>query len=193
MVRTIFHNTSSVGTNCVAFCNARLRCMGKWTYCCPIYGHISHSSSVCYGRQPLLNQREDPSANNIYGPSTVDAALPSASISQSLVGALAVSRQLMTTHTLVHTEIHVRIPESACVLGDVGAGIQVTTNMLLCWGPRRALCAYGIAPTTIIFRWYRMSKHLECNCSVPTWHDHGAPHCKFNSVVYLSIPHCIYV
>jgi len=89
-VHVLPSTVSDCGANCVAFCNARLRCMGKWTYCCPMYGHISHSLSACYGRQPLLNQREDPSANNIYGPSTVDAALPSASISQSSAGALAV-------------------------------------------------------------------------------------------------------
>jgi len=86
------------GANCVAFCNVRLcckLCISKWADC---YS-TSHSSSACYGRRPLLNQRKDLSANGTYGPSTVDAAPPSASIPQSSAGALAVSRRLTRLHT----------------------------------------------------------------------------------------------
>jgi len=82
------------------------------------------------------------------------------------------------------------IPESARVLGDVGAGIQVATNMtrlLLRWGLRPALRVYDIKPTAIIFRWYGMGKRLGCKRSVPHMaRDHGAPHSKF-IVVYLVV------
>jgi len=62
---------------------------------------------------------------------------------------------LAATHMLAHARNHVMIPMSACMLGDVGVGIQVITKvtwLLLHWGLCPTLCAYGIKPTVIIFR-----------------------------------------
>ena len=49
------------------------------------------------------------------------------------------------------------IPDSAPVLGDLGASTQVSTNAtrLLRWGLRPALRAYGIEPTAIFFGLHR--------------------------------------
>jgi len=81
------------------------------------------------------------------------------------------------------------IPESAQMLGDVGAGIQVTTNMtqlLLRWCLCPAFHTYGIEPTTIVLSWYGTGKRLGCKRSVPHMvHNYGVPHSKFNYVVYI--------
>ena len=98
---------------------------------------------------------------------------------------------LVVTDTLAHTGNRVMIPESAHMLGDVGVGIQVATNMmrlLLRWGLRPALHAYSLECTVIIFRWYGTGKHVGCKHSVPHMaRNHGAPHSTFNSVVYLVV------
>ena len=71
-----------------------------------------------------------------------------------------------------HTGNHVTIPESARVLGDVGAGIQVSTNvtrlMLRC-GLRSALRAYGVEPSAIVFRRYDTGVGVQALCP-----SHGA-------------------
>ena len=72
------------------------------------------------------------------------------------------------------------ILESAHVLRDVGAGIQISPNatrLLLRRGLSPALRAYGIEPTAIVFRRYDTGERLGHKLSVPQIaRDHRAPY-----------------
>ena len=59
---------------------------------------------------------------------------------------------LAATHTLAHTGHRITLLESASVLDDVGAGIQVLSNALLRWGIGLALATVDVEPTAIVFR-----------------------------------------
>ena len=83
---------------------------------------------------------------------------------------------LAATHPPAHSGNRIMIPGSARVLADVGAGIQVSTNvtrLLLRWGLRPALHAYGVEPTAIVFRRYDTGERLGCKRSVPYTSRHA--------------------
>ncbi|KAI9457211.1 FAD/NAD-P-binding domain-containing protein [Lactarius psammicola] len=70
---------------------------------------------------------------------------------------------LAATHSLAQAGHRVLLLESAPVLGDVGAGIQVSPNqsrLLIRWGLGPALAATGVQPEAIVFRRYNTGERV---------------------------------
>lgn len=95
---------------------------------------------------------------------------------------------LAATYTLAHAGHRVTLLESASVLGDVGAGIQVSPNatrLLLRWGLGPALAASAVEPTAIVFRRYDTGTRV----GYTRWgarmaHEHGAPYYHIHRADY---------
>ena len=101
------------------------------------------------------------------------------------------------THALAHAGHRVTILESARILGDVGADIQLSRNSrattwLLCWRLSPAITAYGVKPTAIVFRRYGTCEPLGYKRSVPhTARDHDALYCKIYRLACTAPGMCI--
>ena len=87
---------------------------------------------------------------------------------------------LAATHTLAHAGHRITLLESAAVLSDVGAGIQVSPNatrLLHRWGLRQALAAVAVEPTAIVFRRYDTSTRVGyTRWGMRMVEDHGSPY-----------------
>ena len=93
---------------------------------------------------------------------------------------------LAATHSLAQAGHRVMLLESAPVLGDVGAGIQVSPNvsrLLIRWGLGAALGATAVQPEALVFRRYdtgervgysRWGNDLIQNHGAPYYHIHRA-------------------
>ena len=87
---------------------------------------------------------------------------------------------LAATHTLAHAGHRITLLESASVLSDVGAGLQVSPNatrLLHRWGLGPALAAVAVEPTAIVFRRYDTGTRV----GYTRWgarmvEDHGSPY-----------------
>ncbi len=87
---------------------------------------------------------------------------------------------LAATHTLAHAGHRITLLESASVLSDVGAGIQVSPNatrLLHRWGLGPALAAVAVEPAAIVFRRYDTGSRV----GYTRWgtrmvEDHGSPY-----------------
>ena len=87
---------------------------------------------------------------------------------------------LAATHTLAHAGHRITLLESASVLSDVGAGLQVSPNatrLLHRWGLGQALAAVAVEPTAIVFRRYDTGSRV----GYTRWgkrmvEDHGSPY-----------------
>lgn len=87
---------------------------------------------------------------------------------------------LAATHTLAHAGHRITLLESASVLSDIGAGIQVSPNatrLLRRWGLGQALATVGVEPTAIVFRRYDTGSRV----GYTRWgtrmvEDHGSPY-----------------
>jgi salicylate hydroxylase len=87
---------------------------------------------------------------------------------------------LAATHTLAHAGHRITLLESASVLGDVGAGLQVSPNatrLLHQWGLRQALAEVAVEPTALVFRRYDTGTRV----GYTRWgarmvEDHGSPY-----------------
>ncbi|KAF8490551.1 FAD/NAD-P-binding domain-containing protein [Russula emetica] len=87
---------------------------------------------------------------------------------------------LAATHTLAHAGHRITLLESASVLSDVGAGIQVSPNatrLLHRWGLGEALAAVAVEPTAIVFRRYDTGSRVGYKRSGARMvEDHGSPY-----------------
>ncbi|TFY78523.1 hypothetical protein EWM64_g5491 [Hericium alpestre] len=95
---------------------------------------------------------------------------------------------LAATHTISHAlpNSHITLIEAASVIGDVGAGIQVSPNatrLLMRWGLGPALAATAVRPEAIVFRQYstgekvgytRWGERMEVAHGAPYLHVHRA-------------------
>jgi len=93
---------------------------------------------------------------------------------------------LTATHTLAHAGHRITLLESAPVLNDVGAGLQVTPNatrLLHRWGLGQALAVVAVEPTGFVFCRYdtgsrvgytRMGTHMVEKHGLPYYHIHRA-------------------
>ena len=95
---------------------------------------------------------------------------------------------LSATYSLAQAGHRVTLLESASVLGDVGAGIQVSPNqsrLLIRWGLGPALAATGVEPEAIVFRRYNTGERVGYsrwgNTLVP---EHGAPYYHIHRADY---------
>jgi salicylate hydroxylase len=87
---------------------------------------------------------------------------------------------LAATHALAHAGHHITLLDSASVLSDVGAGIQVSPNatrLLHQWGLGQALAEVAVEPTAIVFRRYDTGTRV----GYTRWgtrmvEDHGSPY-----------------
>ena len=100
---------------------------------------------------------------------------------------------LAAAHTLAQARHRVTLLESARVLGDVGAGIQVSPNatrLLLRWGLGPALRAYGVEPTAISIRRYDTGERVGYHSCIPYMvRDHGAPNYQVHRADYHAMLH----
>ncbi|ETW76283.1 hypothetical protein HETIRDRAFT_156655 [Heterobasidion irregulare TC 32-1] len=95
---------------------------------------------------------------------------------------------LAAAHTLAHAGHHITLLEAAPVIGDVGAGIQVSPNaarLLLRWGLGSALSATAVRPEAIVFRRYDTGERV----GYTRWGDvmdrsHGAPYLHVHRADY---------
>jgi salicylate hydroxylase len=98
---------------------------------------------------------------------------------------------LAAAHTLAHAGHRVTLLESTRVLGEVGAGIQVSPNatrLLLRWGLGPALHAYGVEPNAIVFRRYDTGELIGYTGCVPRMaRDHGAPYYQVHRADYYTM------
>ena len=100
---------------------------------------------------------------------------------------------LAATHTLAHAGHRVTLLESASVLSDVGAGIQVSPNatrLLHRWGLGQALATVGVEPTAIVFRRYDTGSRV----GYTRWgsrmvEDHGSPYYHIHRGDYHAMLH----
>ena len=85
---------------------------------------------------------------------------------------------LAATYTLAHAGHRITLLESASVLGDVGAGIQVSPNatrLLHRWGLRPALAAVAVEPAAIVFRRYDTGARVGyTRWGTSMAHEHGS-------------------
>ena len=95
---------------------------------------------------------------------------------------------LAAAHTLAHAGHRITLLEAAPVIGDVGAGIQVSPNaarLLLRWGLGSALSATAVRPEAIVFRRYdtgeRVGYTLWCDVMDTS---HGAPYLHVHRADY---------
>ena len=87
---------------------------------------------------------------------------------------------LAATHALAHAGHHITLLDSASVLSDVGAGIQVSPNatrLLHQWGLGQALAEVAVEPMAIVFRRYDTGTRV----GYTRWgtrmvEDHGSPY-----------------
>ena len=100
---------------------------------------------------------------------------------------------LAATHTLAHAGHRVTLLESTRVLGEVGAGIQVSPNasrLLLRWGLGPALRTHAVEPSGIVFRRYDTGERLGyTNWSSRMERDHGAPYYQIHRADYHAMLH----
>jgi salicylate hydroxylase len=95
---------------------------------------------------------------------------------------------LAATHSLAQAGHRVTLLESASVLGDVGAGIQVSPNvsrLLIRWGLGSALTATAVQPEGIVFRRYNTGERVGYshwgNSLIP---EYGAPYYHIHRADY---------
>lgn len=100
---------------------------------------------------------------------------------------------LAVTHTLAHAGHRVTLLESTRVLGEVGAGIQVSPNasrLLLRWGLGPALRAHAVEPSGVVFRRYDTGERLGyTNWSPSMEREHGAPYYQTHRADYHAMLH----
>jgi salicylate hydroxylase len=95
---------------------------------------------------------------------------------------------LAATHSFAHAGHRVTLLESSPVLGDVGAGIQLSPNqsrLVIRWGLGPALAATGVLPESICFRRYNTGERL----GYTRWGrdmtlDYGAPYYQIHRADY---------
>ena len=95
---------------------------------------------------------------------------------------------LAATHTLAHAGHRITLLESASVLGEVGAGIQVSPNatrILHRWGLGPALAAVAVEPEAIVFRRYDTGARVGHTCwGARMTQDHGSPYYHIHRADY---------
>lgn len=95
---------------------------------------------------------------------------------------------LAATYTLAHAGHRITLLESASVLSDVGAGIQVSPNatrILHRWGLGPALAALAVEPAAIVFRRYDTGARVGHTCWGPRMaQDHGSPYYHIHRADY---------
>jgi len=100
---------------------------------------------------------------------------------------------LAAAHTLAHAGHRVTLLESTRVLGEVGAGIQISPNatrLLLRWGLGPALQASAVEPSAIVFRRYDTGELIGYSGCVPRMaRDHGAPYYQVHRADYHAMLH----
>ena len=95
---------------------------------------------------------------------------------------------LAATHSFAHAGHRVTVLESCLVLGDVGAGIQLSPNqsrLVIRWGLGPGLAATGVLPEAIVFRRYNTGERI----GYTRWGrdmalDYGSPYYQIHRADY---------